>query len=520
MKKTLVVIAAISLLALVSVSSAFAQKKAGPGPTPVYGGVLREVASIAPRVLGYFPEFGPDDQRAILPAVEKLMEYDQSQQLAPFLAESVTVAPDEKSITFKLRKGIKFHDGSDFNADAVAWNYQLAKDTKSIQYNSKIVRIEVVDNYTVRLHISQYNNQLLYSYGWFPILSKQAWDKAGGGNVEKAKEWARSNAVGTGPFKLGEFKRDNYLRWVKNENYWQKGKPYLDGILVRYIPDPVTISSMMQAKEADMWTSWPPDKDQQDLEKKGFIRQSGFGLPRVLFINNKDPNSKWQNKKLREALEYAIDKPAIAKALGFGYYTPLVMLAPPGVWGYDPDYKGRPYDPAKAKQLLSEAGYPNGITVKMLVMAVRPWPDEAQAIKRYLDEVGITVDIDVADPGRFFSAMWKDGWPDLLLNLHGMDLAFLVSLHRTIGPEPMSNLASFKRPPEMSAIAEKSLTLKSEKDQKEATRQWVKNVSDEALLIPLYLVPRAYIIQPWVHTTFLKEHTVARHTGDEWMEKH
>ncbi len=116
--------------------------------------------------------------------------------------------------------------------------------------------------------------------------------------------------------------------------------------------------------------------------------------------------------------------------------------------------------------------------------------------------------------------MWKDGWPDLLLNLHGMDLAFLVSLHRTIGPEPMSNLASFRRPAEMTAIAEKSLTLKTEKEQREATRQWVRNVSEEALLIPLYVVPRAYIIQPWVHTTFLKEHVVARYTGDEWMDKH
>jgi ABC-type transport system substrate-binding protein len=196
----------------------------------------------------------PSDERAILPATERLMDYDQSKQLVPFLAESVTVTKDRKSILFKLKKGIKFHDGSDFNAEVVAWNYQMFKDAKKLQYNARLTGIEVVDPYTVRLHITGFTGTLLHSFGWVPVFSKQAWEKAGEGNAEKSNAWARANIVGTGPFKLAEYRRDNYLRWVRNENYWQQGKPYLDGITVRYIPDPVTASAMMQAKEADFWT--------------------------------------------------------------------------------------------------------------------------------------------------------------------------------------------------------------------------------------------------------------------------
>ena len=434
----------VSFMSLVIISDGLAQQA---GKTPVHGGILRAIDPSGPRVLSYLPEMGPGDEIAVLPAAEKLMDYDQNKQLVPFLAESVTVAPDGKSITFKLRKGIKFHDGSDFNAEAVAFNYQLAKDTKRLQYDPRLVKIEIVDTYTLRLHITGFTNQLLHSFGWVPLFSKAAWDKAGGGNIDKSKEFARANCVGTGPFKLGEYKRDNYIKWVKNENYWQKGKPYLDGITVRYIPDSVTASAIMQAKEADMWTN-APVKDQADLEKKGFIRQSGFGTPRMIYFNTKDPASKFQNQKVREAVEYAIDKVAIAKALGYGYFTPLTMVAPPGEWGYDPNYKGRSYDPAKAKQLLAEAGYPNGLTVKLLSLSMPPWTDEAAAVKRYLDEVGIKVDPDSADPGRYFGSVYVKGWQDMVLWITGMDPNYLITFHRQFGPEPMANYASFKRPPE------------------------------------------------------------------------
>jgi ABC-type transport system substrate-binding protein len=153
-------------------------------------------------------------------------------------------------------------------------------------------------------------------------------------------------------------------------------------------------------------------------------------------------------------------------------------------------------------------------------MAVPPWPDEIQAVKRYLEDVGITVDPDMADPGRFFGSLWQSGWQDTILFLTGMDPNYLITFHRQFGPEPQSNYASLKRPPELIELAEKSLTLLNEKDQKEITKPLVRMIADEALVIPLYRAPAAYIIQPWVHTTYLKEQLVARRTYDEWMDSH
>ena len=118
---------------------------------------------------------------------------------------------------------------------------------------------------------------------------------------------------------------------------------------------------MMQAKEADIWTN-PLVKFQYELEKKGFKRYSNWpALPVLLYPNTKDPNKPTYKLKVREAIEYAIDKAALAKAVGFGYYPPLKMITPETEFGYDPSYPGRPYNPEKARQLLAEAGYPQGV---------------------------------------------------------------------------------------------------------------------------------------------------------------
>jgi peptide/nickel transport system substrate-binding protein len=308
--------------------------------------------------------------------------------------------------------------------------------------------------------------------------------------------------------------------WVKNENYWQKGKPYLDGIEVRIIPDPVTASALMQAKQADMWGYPVPVKDQVDLEKKGFIRQSGFGTPIIIDINNKSPNSKFRDKRLREAIEYALDKPSIAKALGLGYYTPLTMVAPPGEWGFDPNYPGRPYNPEKAKQLLAEAGYPNGLKVKILYWQTPPNQDAVTALKQYLDAAGFQVDLDPADFGRFYSSIYVQGWQDLAFWLTGLDFNYLATFFRQFGHEPFANLASFERPQELIDMAKQAYHAFDEATQKEWAKKLVRLMADECLVIPIYLVPSAYMIQPYVHTTYLKEMMVARKTYDEWMDKH
>jgi ABC-type transport system substrate-binding protein len=119
-------------------------------------------------------------------------------------------------ITFHLKKGIKFHDGSDFNADAVAYNFTWLKETKRLQYGEKVKSIDILDPYTVRLRLSEYNNMLIHGLGWVFMWSKVAL-------TTKTPDYLRGNPVGTRPFKLVEWRRDDHIKWERNKDYWQKG---------------------------------------------------------------------------------------------------------------------------------------------------------------------------------------------------------------------------------------------------------------------------------------------------------
>lgn len=502
----------VALIALIVFASSlglafgsFAQEQ------PVRGGILKIVTPTGPAVIGYYKEMGPGDLGAAFPAIEALMDYTSRRELKPWLAESVDINEKNPSITFHIRKGVKFHDGTDLNADVVAYNFKWLKDLKRLQYGEKVKSVDILDPYTVRLQLTEYNNMLIHGLGWVFMWSKQAIST-------KSVDWLRANPVGTGPFKLVEWKRDSHIKWERNKDYWQKGKPYLDGIEVRYVPDPVTASAMFQTKQADMWTG-APLKDQADLEKKGFIRNSGYaGLPTMIFLNTTDPNKPTGKLKVREAIEYALDKGAMAKALGFGYAKPLKMTAPEGEWGYDPAYSGRPFNPVKAKQLLTEAGYPNGLKLK--IMCLETSKDLATAIKAYMDQAGFDVQIDISDPGRFFGGLWGTGFDDMLLFLTGIDPTYLVTFQRWFSHDPATNVVSFKRSPELIALSKQSIVSSKEDVQKAETKKLVRMLADEADVIPLYYVPAAYLTQPYVHCNYYKEGLIRWRTADDWMSKH
>ena len=227
------------------------------------------------------------------------------------------------------------------------------------------------------------------------------------------------------------------------------------------------------------------------------------------------------NIKVREAVEYAIDKAAIAKAIGMGYYTPLKMMHPEGEWAYDPDWPGRPYNPEKAKKLLAEAGYSKGLKIKLLAFpAYGGGAIAAEAIQAYLGDVGVQVDVDIADPGRYFGSMFGSGWDDLLLGFIGIDYNSLGTIQSWYGHSPRTLMASFNRTDKLMNLSRESISYKDEDDIKEACRKIALELSEQALIIPLFNIPAAYMTQPWVHTNYLEMGMVRWKMFDMWMEKH
>ena len=514
----------VCIVALLVGTACFGQDKTSK---PEYGGILRTINSTGPQMLSYNPMMGPGDAVAIMPGSERLMDCSLDRRkgtgMEPVLAEKVDEDAKNLKITWHIRKGVKFHDGSELDAEVVRWCFQQVIDGKALPYIKMLKGMKVTDKYTLVMDLNGYSNQLVPSWGYWPIItSKAAWDKASGGDLEKGKEWARTNFVGTGPFMLKEFKRDDHMTWVKNPNYWRKGRPYLDGVETRFIPDSVTASAMMQAKEADIWEA--PPKDQQELMKKGLKRQSSW--PAVgfsIWINTANTETKWKDKRLREAVEYALDKDAIAKALGFGFFRPLKTLPPEGEWGFDPTNNGRPYNPEKAKQLIKDAGYPNGVKVKLLVLMTPDHRDAATAIKQYLDAAGFQIDVDIADPGRFFGTIyWKkpSAEQDLMFWMTGRMPNYLASYFAWMSTEPYTDVSFLGHTPEQEKMDRQAEQLTNTKDKQEMTKKIMRYMMDNALVIPIYDAPGAVMQQPWVHSNRFEQGFIRWQTDEVWMEKH
>jgi peptide/nickel transport system substrate-binding protein len=488
-----------------------------PTASPVSGGTVKVIYSAGPKILGYSLEQGPGDLFVLLNAVEKLVDFDKNQVLVPNLAESVKVDDTAKTISVTMRKGIRFHDGSDCDADAVAWNYGQQVTNKRIGYLDQWDRLDVIDKLNFVIHYKGgYNNQLVAAWLWSPpIYSKAAFVNAGGGDIEKSKDWARLNVSATGPFKMGDFQRDVSMTMVRNDDYWG-GKPYLDAIQYLFIPDPVTAAIKLQAGEADFWFNVSIN-NQVELVKKGLVRLPGQPTISVLYPNIKDPKSKWQNQSLREAVEYALDKGGIAAALGFGYYKEAKMVVPDSAWGYDANYPARTYNVEKAKQLLADSGY-KGANIKLLVLTGTD-SNTATAVKRYLDDIGLNCTVDIADPGRYYGSLYGTGWDDLLLGTFGVMGDSLQSFHNNLGDQPLTRMGGWSLPDSILPLSQDSRTKSTAADQQVAVGKLYKALDDGAYLIPIYQFNGAQMMQPYFHTTIGQESGFTQYWAKYWLSK-
>ncbi|NLM52215.1 MAG: ABC transporter substrate-binding protein [Firmicutes bacterium] len=470
---------------------------------PQYGGTLKMIGTASALNLGHPTE---GDYASVYPAVEPLLAVSDERELEGVLAKAWEEDPDNLTITFYLQEGIKFHDGSDFNAEVAKWNFEIAAERYRLRFFDHIDRIEAVDDYTLVIHINQWHNQIIEEWGIKQMFSKQAWET-------HDESWFSTNVVGTGPFKLEEFVRDSHIYWVKNEDYWQEGYPYLDRIEIIDIPEPTTAAAAFEAGEARAWLN-ADNQYAREFVDKGYVRNEGWaGMQTVILFNNAE-GELFSDKRLREAVEYAIDKQAISDALGYGFSEPIYAVAPPGDWGGH--FKWRDYDPEKAKQLLQEAGY-NGEEVILLASNAGGRNDMAEAIYNYLRAVGFNVKIDLADLGRFGQALYNDGWKHLALSIAGQDTNYLTSIQRWWGHDGTLSI-SFIRPAELIEMSRASLLARTTDEKKAWAEKIVKYIGDEALVIPILNQPSGFLHDGTVHTSYPKQGFTRWKMHEMWIE--
>jgi peptide/nickel transport system substrate-binding protein len=334
--------------------------------------------------------------------IEPLFEWSWSKkQLVPILAESWS-NPDHTTWVFKLKKGIKFHDGSDFtSADVVHSFTRIQKDPDSKQSSSiaHVVAIDAVDPLTVRLRTKSPDAALPFRLAQRFITNKAAYDRLGAAAADKL-------ALGTGPYKFKDWIRGQWFVVEKNPGYTHSDhKPTVDEIVFRNIAESeVAITSLLN-REVDVISNVPPESA---ARVTGSARIESARTINIMFLGMHSSVPQFSNKLVRQAVNYAIDRNALTKNVLRGYAFPMSAPVGPDQYGYSRDIRPKyTHDPEKAKKLLAQAGYPSGFEVDFLIPVgqYNKVKEVAEVIGGMLNEVGIRAKLRTQDQDSGFAAI-------------------------------------------------------------------------------------------------------------------
>ncbi|MGP2491131.1 ABC transporter substrate-binding protein [Mesorhizobium sp. PUT5] len=424
MKRLLTTTVAASALALMLAGGNAVAEELDPNAKP--GGDI--IITYKDDVATLDPAIGYDWQNwsMIKSLFDGLMDYEAgTTKLRPDLAESYEISEDGQTFTFKLRQGVKFHNGREMTAEDVKYSIDRVVDPKTQSpgqgffatikgYDEAaegkadgLSGITVVDPYTIKFELTRPDATFLHvmAINFSHVVPKE--------EVEKYGADFGKHPVGTGAFKLGEWTLGQRVVFEKNPDYWNKGLPYLDKITFEIGQEPIVALLRLQKGEIDVpGDGIPPAKFQEvmnDPEQKARVVEGGQLHTGYVTMNVNIP--PFDNVKVRQAVNMAINKDRIVQLIN-NRAVPANQPLPPSMPGYDNDYKGYAYDPAKAKELLAEAGQGDGFETELYVMNTDPNPRIAQGIQQDLAAIGIKANIQALAQANVIAAGGeKDGAP-------------------------------------------------------------------------------------------------------------
>ncbi len=345
---------------------------------------------------------------------DSLVWANEQNVIEPALAERWDVSEDGREYTFFLREGVEFHNGEPFNADAVVYSWERGIQPH-IEWSDRWARaesVERVDEYTVRITTAEPDPLLLgvMAQHWNmvpPLYTQEVGDDGFG-----------AAPVGTGPFQFVEWVREDRVVLERNDSYWREGLPLVDRVVFRPIPESSTRMAAIQTGEIDIVNRL--SFEQADaLERVNDVDVVTYPIDRVFYIafNNLTTgiDQPTMDPRVRRAMNYAVDRQAIIDSLFGGRAQLATGLMTSSNLGYDPSVEPFPFDPDRARELLAEAGYPDGFEIGFAAPAgaYTNFEQVAEAVQGYLAEVGIVTELDIIESGRFWDLEAEKQLPPL-----------------------------------------------------------------------------------------------------------
>ena len=347
---------------------------------------------------------------------DSLVGRDADNRIVPQLAESWRLV-DDTTWQLKLRRGVVFHDGEPFNAEAVRFTFQRVLDPEQKSPNranmAEIARVDVIDDYTLNLVTRQPYAPLINRLLDFPIVPPRY-------AAEKGNQGMALRPVGTGPYRFVELVKDDRLVVEAFDRHW-RGAPRIRRVVYKPIPEPFTRAAALRNNEVDLITTIPPNLA-RELEGVGGIRAQRVPSSWIIYLGLNAFKKPLSDVRVRQALNYATDVDAIVKNVLEGNGRRLEGPLTPQMFGYDASVKGYPHDPARARKLLAEAGYPDGLEITLESPAGRYQGDKeiAEALGGQWQKAGFRPRVQVAEWGAYFKRYLGKQFQDAyLLGLGG-----------------------------------------------------------------------------------------------------
>lgn len=518
---------ALTLAGLTPFSGAVA---ANPGPQP--GGTLTYLIGTEPTALVSLFNPKVENRNISAKVTEGLLRYDRSFKPQPLLATEWKVSEDGLRYTFQLRKGVKFHDGSDFTAADVKYSIQTQRETGArgrITF-ANLKDVQTPDAHTVTLVLAKPAPYLLraLSSAETPIVPHQRYAQ---GDPLAAEN--NSRPIGTGPFKFKEWVKGSHVVLEKNASYWRTGHPHLDRVIYRFIKNPASISAAIEAGEANVAQNVAISDLNRLAKNPKLAVDDSYDefLSNVLFLEFNLENQILANVKVRQALALAVDRNFIANTVY--YKRAQVVHSPiPSVLKnyYDDSAFNYPFDAARANALLDEAGYPRKgsdgrFALRLVFMPSADFKRTAEYVRAALNKVGVKVEIIDGDLPTFINRVYKERGFDLSVNGLGRLFDPTVGVQRLYWSDGIKNPLPFLNGPhyhnpQVDELFRAAAIETDETKRAKLFKEIQAIVGKDLPTLPLVTVPSALLVhQKRVHQLHNSIDLTAGDFSDTWLEQ-